>query len=112
MVDAGSSRDRRHAIDWLSAYYSITSSAVILHRNKELEQREMKLQIGALLFVCGGAAAFMQQPLRTAAPGKTGILMSSDDVDIKDRRSFVTKVRLLRDEVIDLLDLRKCRSCG
>lgn len=51
----------------------------------------MKLCIGAFLCLAGGAAAFVQQPTRTASTQQTKLAMASEP-KMDDRRSFVTKV--------------------
>jgi hypothetical protein len=60
----------------------------------------MKLIIGTLLCLVGGAVAFVRQPMQRVS-AKTGISMKTD-VDMEDRRAFVTKVRDHRDDYCSL----------
>ena len=52
----------------------------------------MKLSIAAFLYLAGGAAAFVQQPMQSAS-AQTILAMASEP-SIGDRRAFVTKVSM------------------
>jgi hypothetical protein len=52
----------------------------------------MKLSIGAILCITGGAAAFIQQPTKRTSLAQAKLSIASE-TNMDDRRSFVTKVR-------------------